>query len=121
MNGAAEPCYNLIAHMGFPNWAKNILFLLVCMISGLVLVIIIEGLLSGSDLTPLNTAIEHVVVQVRTPLLPPLLVWMTKIGNPFVLASVAIFLSALLILRRNPYDAMVFLAALIVAVLSLTI
>ena len=107
--------------MGFPNWAKNILFLLVYMISGLVLVIIIEGLLSGSDLTPLNTAIESVVVQVRTPLLTTLLVWMTKVGNPFVLASVTLFLAVMLILRRNSYDAMVFLVALIVAVLSLTI
>ncbi|MDO8565301.1 MAG: phosphatase PAP2 family protein [bacterium] len=107
--------------MGFPNWAKNILFLLVYMISGLVLVIIIEGLLSGSDLTPLNTAIENVVVQVRTPLLTTLLVWMTKIGNPFILASVSVFMAVMLILRRNAYDAVLFLTTMIIAVLSLTV
>lgn len=104
-----------------PNWAKNILFLLVYMISGLVLVIIIEGLISGSDLTPLNTVIEGAVVHLRTPLLTYLLVWVTKIGNPFVLASVSIFMAVILILRRNSYDAVLFLIALIVAVISLTI
>ena len=70
--------------MGFPNWAKNILFLLVYMISGLVLVIIIGGLLSGSDLEPLNAVIESAVVHMRTPILTTLLVWITRIGNPFV-------------------------------------
>ncbi|MEK7175994.1 MAG: phosphatase PAP2 family protein [Patescibacteria group bacterium] len=106
--------------MGFPNWAKNILFLLVYMISGLILVIIIEGLLSGSDLTPLNTAIERVVVQMRTPYLTTFLVWVTKVGNPFILASVAVFLTVMLILRGYAYEATLFLVALIVAVLSFT-
>lgn len=107
--------------MGFPNWAKNILFLLVYMISGLVLVIIIEGLLSGSDLQPLNAVIEQAVVHLRTPILTTFLVWVTRIGNPFVFASVAVFISVMLILKKNAYDAMLFLAALIVAVISLTI
>lgn len=111
----------LYFYIMFPNWAKNILFLLVYMISGLVLVIIIEGLLTGSDLTPLNTVIERAVVHLRTPLLTTTLVWITKIGNPFVFASAAIFLSVMLILRRNSYDAVLFLSALIVAVISLTI
>src|SRR3972149_4108670 len=105
----------------FPNWAKNILFLLVYMISGLVLVIIIEGILTGSDLIPLNTVIEQMVVHVRTPLLTSFLVFVTRFGNPFVLASVAVFLSILLILKKNHYDAMLFLIALIVAVISLTV
>jgi undecaprenyl-diphosphatase len=104
-----------------PNWAKNILFLLVYMISGLVLVIIIEGLLSGNELTPLNTAIEGIVTQVRTPYLTSFLVFITKIGNPFILACVSVFLAVLLILKKHVYDAMLFLIALIVAVLSLTI
>jgi undecaprenyl-diphosphatase len=104
-----------------PNWAKSILFLLVYMISGLVLVIIIEGLLSGSDLTPLNTAIESVVVKVRNPWLTSFLVYVTRFGNPFVLACVAVFLSVLLILKKHIHDAMLFLIALIVAVISLTV
>lgn len=104
-----------------PNWAKNILFLLVYMISGLVLVIIIEGLLSGNELTPLNTVIESLIVEVRTPLLTSFLVFITKIGNPFIFACVAVFLSVLMILKKHTHDAMLFLITLIVAVLSLTI
>src|SRR3989344_6066853 len=107
--------------MGFPNWAKNILFLLVYMISGLVLVIIIGGLLSGSDLEPLNAVIESAVVHMRTPILTTLLVWITRIGNPFVFASVAVFISVILVVKRNAYDANLFLTALIVTVVSLTI
>jgi len=104
-----------------PNWAKNILFLLIYMISGLVLVIIIEGLLSGTDLTPLNTLIEGLITHTRTPLLTNFFLIITQVGNPFVLASVATFLSILLILKGHVYDAMVFLLALIVAVISLTV
>ncbi len=107
--------------MGFPNWAKNILFLLVYMISGLVLVIIIEGLLSGSDLQPLNAVIESAVVHMRTPILTTLLVWVTRIGNPFVFASAAVFIAVMLIIRRNAYDAMLLLTALVVTVISLTV
>lgn len=107
--------------MGFPNWAKNILFLLVYMISGLVLVIIIEGLLSGSDLQPLNAAIESVIVEMRTPILTTLLVWVTRIGNPFVFASIAIFLAVILIVRGRAYEAFLFLAAMVVAIISLTV
>lgn len=105
-----------------PNWAKNILFLLVYMISGLVLVIIIEGLLSGGDLIPLNTAIEQVVMHTRMPLLTTLLVFITRIGNPFLLASVATFLSVLLVTKQGRlYDATLFMVALIIAMVSLTI
>src|SRR3989344_1276623 len=105
----------------FPNWAKNILFLLVYMISGLVLVIIIEGLVSGSDLLPLNDVIERVITQMRTPLLTSFLVIITKLSDPFILSCVAVFLSALLIMRRHSYDAALFLAAMVLAVISLTI
>ncbi len=107
--------------MGFPNWAKNILFLLVYMISGLVLVIIIEGLMSGSDLTPLNTAIEQMVVHLRTPLLTSFMVLLTKIGNPFALVCVALFISAMLFLRGNAYEAAIFITAMILATISLTV
>jgi undecaprenyl-diphosphatase len=104
-----------------PNWAKNILFLLVYMISGLVLVIIIEGLLSGNELTPLNTAIESVIVHIRTPFMTSFLVFVTKIGNPFIFACVAVFLAVLMILKKQTHDAMLFLITLIVAVISLTV
>lgn len=91
------------------------------MISGLVLVIIIEGLLSGSDLQPLNTAIEGLVTQIRTPLVTTLFVWITQIGNPFVFASVSIFIAIMLIMKGHAYEAALFLIALLVAVVSLTV
>ena len=105
----------------FPNWAKNILFLLVYMISGLVLVIIIEGLLSGTELIPLNTVIERAVVQMRTPFLTTILVTVTRLGNPFALSSAAALIAALLVIRGRSYDAALFIVALMVAIVSLTV
>ncbi len=105
----------------FPNWAKNILFLLVYMISGLVLVIIIEGLLSGTELIPLNTAIERVVVHLRTPVLTTFLVAVTRLGNPFIISSATILITVLFVIRKRYYDATLLLSAFIVAVISFTI
>lgn len=105
----------------FPNWAKNILFLLVYMISGLVLVIIIEGLTSGTELIPLNTVIEQVVMRIRTPSLTTLLVWVTRIGNPFVLSSATALIAVLLVIRKRFYDAVLFVATVAVAMIALTI
>jgi len=105
----------------FPDWARNILFLLVYMISGLVLVIIIEGLLSGTELIPLNTVIERAVVHMRTPFLTTFLVAVTRMGNPFVLTSAAALIAVLLFMRGRRYDAALFITAMIVAVISLTV
>ena len=105
----------------FPDWAKNILFLLVYMISGLVLVIIIEGLLSGTELIPLNTVIERAVVHIRTPFLTTLMVTVTRLGNTFILTSTAAFISLLLFVQGRRYDAVLFFTAMIVAVVSLTV
>ncbi len=103
-----------------PNWAKNILFLLVYMISGLILAIIIDGLVSGDDLLPLNTAIESAMVALRTPWLTTFMVTFTKIANPFLFSSIAVVIAVVLILKRDSYDAALFLACLIVTVVSLT-
>ncbi len=105
----------------FPNWAKNILFLLVYMISGLVLVIIIEGLISGTALTPLNIVIEQVVVQIRTPILTTFLVFITRLGNPFVLSSATALIAILLFINGRSYDAALFVVAIVIAIVSLTI
>lgn len=107
--------------MMFPNWAKNILFLLVYMISGLILVIIIEGLTSGTALIPLNTVIERAVVHMRTPSLTTVLVAVTRLGNPFVLSSVTVFIAVLLVMRKHVYDATLFVVALVIAIVSLTV
>lgn len=105
----------------FPNWAKNILFLLVYMISGLVLVIIIEGLLSGAELIPLNTAIERVVAHIRTPSLTTILVFVTRLGSPFILSSATALIAILLVMRGRRYDAALFVATMIIAIVSLTV
>jgi undecaprenyl-diphosphatase len=106
--------------MSLPIWAKNILFLLVYMISGLILAIIIDGLLSGSDLLPLNTGIESAMVALRTPLLTTLVVRFTAVANSFIFASAAVALAVYLILKNDLYEAALFLIALVVAFASYT-
>ena len=105
----------------FPNWAKNILFLLVFMISGLVLVIIIEGLLSGAELIPLNTAVEHAIAGMRTPFLTNIFVLVAKLGNPFVLTFATVLIAIILVVRSRPYDAALFVIALGIAIVSLAV
>jgi len=105
----------------FPTWAKNILFLLVYMISGLILVIIIEDLLSGTQLLPLNTAIESAVVGLRTPLTTNLMVLVTQLGNPFLFSVATVIIAGILVSRGNLYDAALLLAAFLIAVISLTV
>jgi len=104
--------------MYFPSWAKNILFLLVFMISGLILVIIIEGLLSGTELLPLNTAIEQAVTHMRTPLLTNLMVMITNLASPFTLASIAGFVAVMLAVKKDTYNAAMLLASMFVAIIS---
>lgn len=107
--------------MFFPNWAKNFLFLLVFMISGLVLLIIIQGLASGTDLTPLNTAIERMVMRTRTPVLTTILVAITRLSDPLVLALVAVIVSAFLVVRNRSYDAVLFMVALVLTGIALIV
>src|SRR3989344_1042946 len=107
--------------MMFPTWAKNIIFLLVYMISGLVLVIIIEGLLSGTELIPHNTAIESVISYLRTPFITTLIVFFTKLGNASVLLSATALISIVLFLKGRYYDAALFAFAMMLAVVSLTV
>ncbi|MDZ4205649.1 MAG: phosphatase PAP2 family protein [Patescibacteria group bacterium] len=107
--------------MMFPNWAKNILFLLVYMISGLVLVIIIEGLMTGTELIPLNIIIERAVVHIRTPFLTTILVAVTRLGDPFFLSSATALIALLLVMRGRHYDAVLFVVALVVTVISLAV
>ncbi len=107
--------------MPLPIWAKNILFLLVYMISGLILVIIIEDLLTGSELVLLNTTIERAVVSLRTPLMTSFIVLVMKVGNPFLFSSLAILIASLLVMRKNTYEALLFLTAMALALISLSI
>src|SRR3989344_9534895 len=111
----------ILTNMYFPSWAKNILFLLVYMISGLVLVIIIDGLLSGTELLPFNTLLEQGMVHIRTPFLTTLIVFINNVGSPFILSSIAVFIAVILAIRGNTYDALLFIVAMLMAVISVTI
>jgi undecaprenyl-diphosphatase len=105
----------------FPNWAKTILFLLVFMLSSLVLVIIIEGLTSGTDLTPLNTAIEGAMTRIRTPFLTSLMIAITSIGSPFALFFISCFLSLVLFLRKDTVNAITFILSMVVSIISFAV
>lgn len=89
------------------------------MIAGLVLAIIIEGLSSGTELIPLNTAIEHIVTRMRTPFLTNFFVFITNAGNPFILSTATAIASIFLVMKKRYYDALVFIATMAVAVISL--
>ncbi len=107
--------------MMFPNWAKNILFLLVYMISGLVLAIIIEGLSSGTELLPLNAVIEQLVVHFRTPVLTTIMVLVTRLGDPFFISSGAFLIALLLFIRGRAYDAALFAVSFVLTIVSLSV
>jgi membrane-associated phospholipid phosphatase len=105
----------------FRNWAKDLVFLLIYMMSGLVLVLIIDGLLSGTDLTPLNSTVEQFISNFRTPFMTNLMIFVTYIGSPFVLFSVACFLSFFLILHKDSYNAMIFILSIMLSVISFVV
>lgn len=107
-------------HM-FPSWAKNILFLLVAMLSGLTLVLVIEGLLSGTELLPFNTAVEATMIQLRSPFLTDFFVVITKIGSPFIFTFASILVAVILFVRKNIYEASLLILAMGISLVSLTI
>lgn len=107
--------------MIFSNWAKNIVFLLVFMISGLVLVIIIDGLLTGTELLPLNVVIEQTITHIRTPFLTNTFVFITRVGDPFVISFATALIAALLFIKGRTYDAVLFVVSLVIAIISLVV
>ena len=105
----------------FKNWAKNLLFLLVYIFSGLVLVVIIEGLVIGTELTPFNTTIETIIISLRQPWLTTFMVWITNVGSPFVLALVSVFLAIFLLIHRDTYDALLYVVSMVIAFVALVV
>jgi len=105
----------------FPSWAKNILFLLVTMISGLTLVIVIEGLISGTELLPFNTAVEAFMIQLRTPFLTDFFVVITKLGSPFLFTFAGILIAVLLFVRKNIYEAVLLVVTIGVSLVAITV
>jgi hypothetical protein len=82
------------------SWARNILFLLVYILSGLALVIIIDGLTTGTELTPFNTAVENIVAPFRHPILTKVMFFVTNIGSPTALFFIAVFLAIYLLCTK---------------------
>src|ERR1035437_5290378 len=107
--------------ISFHRWAKTFLFLLVYIISGFALVLIIEGLMTGTELTPFNTTIESAIIAIRLPWLTQVMVWITNVGSPMTLIIMAIILVIALLLRGETYDALLFIVSMSIGMISLIV
>ena len=61
------------------------------------------------------------MVQVRTPFLTNFLVAVTNIGSPFILSIISIFVAILLLLHKDAYDALLFIVAMALSIVALTV
>jgi undecaprenyl-diphosphatase len=102
----------------FGTWVKNIFLLLVFLFSGGTLLLIIDGVATGSELTPFNTAVEDAMVHVRTPILTQVFLFVTNIGSPFVLVSLSLVLAIYLLLHKDTYDALLYLSSIMLALVA---
>ncbi len=107
--------------ISFHRWAKTFLFLLVYIISGFALVLIIDGLISGTELTPFNTAIESAILVIRAPWLTSFMIWITNVGSPMTLAVMTIVLVVILLLKGETYDALLYIVSMSVGMITLII
>jgi undecaprenyl-diphosphatase len=107
--------------MLFRNWVKNLLFLLVYIFAGLALVIIIDGLLTGIELAPFNFALEQTMAHIRTPFLTNLMIITTNIGSPLSLSLIAIFISIVIVIYKDTYEAVLFATSIVLSLLSFTL
>lgn len=105
----------------FASSVKNILFLLVYLFSGGTLVLIIDGVTTGTELAPFNTAVEAAVEPLRTNALTDFFILLTNMGSPLVLASVSVGLAIYLLLQRDTYDALLYLSAMALTVVASTV
>lgn len=107
--------------ISFQRWAKTFLFLIVYIISGFALVLIIDGLISGTELTPFNTTIETAILHIRAPWLTDIMVWITNIGSPMTLTVIAIGLVIALLLHGETYDALLYIVSMSVGMIALIV
>jgi undecaprenyl-diphosphatase len=105
----------------FPKWAKNLIFLLVYIFSGAALILIIDGLSTGTELTPFNTAIEKFILTIRTPGLTHFMINVTNAGSPFVLFIIATILVMVLILHDEIYDSFLFIFSMLFSVIAFVV
>ena len=107
--------------MNFSKSVKNLFFLIIFIFSGVTLLVIIDGLLTGAELIPFNTAIEQTITLIRTPFLTNAMILVTEIGTPFFLAACSFFLTAILLLKKDKEGALILLISIILAILSFSI
>ena len=107
--------------MNFSNSVKNVVFILVYIISGLALLLIIEGLTSGQELAPFNTAMGDLLRPLRSSTLTTIFLVITNVGSPLVLSIVACFLAIILVLHRDTYDALLYIVSIALALFSFII
>ncbi len=107
--------------MNLSNSVKNIIFILVYIIAGLALLLIIDGLTTGQELAPFNTAMGDLLRPLRTPLLTTIFLVITNIGSPIVLSVISCFLAIILILHRDTYDALLYIISIAIALFSFII
>lgn len=103
------------------SWTKNILLLLVYLFAGGALVLTIDGLMSGPDLVPFNNAVEDVVLHMRTPFLTTLMLFITNVASPLVLSILSVFIAIYLLLKKDTYDALLYITSIALAVVSLVV
>ncbi len=107
--------------MNYPNTVRNIIFILVYVISGLALLIIIDGLISGNELAPINVAIGDMLRPLRSPALTSFFLSITNIGSPITLSIISTFIAIVLILRHDTYDALLYIVSIAIALFSFVI
>ncbi|MBX4195742.1 phosphatase PAP2 family protein [Candidatus Parcubacteria bacterium] len=105
--------------MNLSRVIKNMWFLLVCIFSGLTLLVITTGVQSGAgELTPFNNAVETAISHFRTPLLTTIMLFITNAGSPLVLSAIAIGLAILLVLHRDTYDTLLYMVSITLSIVS---
>jgi len=105
----------------FHNSAKNFLFLIIFILSGVALAVIIAGLSAGTELTPFNTAIESAILNIRSPFLTSIMINVTNFGGPITLLVISAILAAFLIFNGEAYDVLLFMISMLVSMVALIV
>jgi len=105
----------------FAKWAKNFFFLIIYLLSGGVLALVIDGVSTGTELSPLNTLTENTIAHFRTPLLTQVFLFITNVGSPFILSCLAVLLAIYLLLKKDTYDALLYLSSITLSIIAFTI
>ncbi|MDB5194744.1 MAG: phosphoesterase PA-phosphatase related protein [Parcubacteria group bacterium] len=105
----------------FMSVVRNLLFILVAVFSAGTLIVIANGISTGTELSPFNIAVDTVMMHLRTPFLTSLMLFFTNAGSPLVLSVLAVFLALLLFLKRDTYDALLYVASMGVSIVAFTV